>query len=323
MSMPTFVLAGAPKAGTNNLLSALASHPQVFVPDVKEPMFFFWHGCDVEYRFFGAPPIAHPYHRDLAAYQRMLDRGRIDLAIGEGSVHYLASERATRNLASLVPDVRVLVLLRDPVERALSHHRFNVARGVDSRPFDEAVEAELADEDPDTLYPSYRYVGNGAYGRHIARYLEVFPAEQVRVLLFEDLVARPAELVEEAEEFIGVPVGRSTPEAAYRNETVEGGALASGIRRIRSSSGPVGGVARRVERMAGSSRAYQVVKQRAKVAARRSSRAHPVEAPAADDATRALIADRLRADTQHLAQLCSLDLSGWATSPTAGPAVTA
>jgi hypothetical protein len=312
MILPTFFVAGAPKAGTNALISALATHPDIFVPtDLKEPMFFFWHGCDVEYRFFGQPPIAHDHHRNIDAYSKVFSAGGSARVIGEGSVHYFASERAATNIHSMVPEPRFILLLRDPVERALSHYRFNVMRGLESRSFDAAVEDELADG-TETLYPTYRYVGNGLYGRHLATYLSLFPAESILALTYDDLVADKRSVITRAERFLGVREGASDVEAGFGNATVSGGRLMKVTSYLRNSDGWLGQQARRLEATGGGHRLYRVVKQRVKVIARRSG-TKPAPAPELPDDLRRRLEGLFGPDLEELARLSGTDVSRWQT----------
>ncbi len=312
--MPTFFVAGTPKGGTNMLLLALGAHPEVFVPwDLKEPMFFFWHGCDVTYRHHGPPPIEHAHHRNLDAYRDVFAPADGARAVGEGSVHYLASERAAANLHAMVPEARIVLMFRDPVDRAVSHHAFNHMRGVETRSFDDAIAAELDDDDPSTLYPTYRYVGNGRYGAHLACYRERFPAEQVLPLRFEDLTSDPGPVLRRAERFVGVTEGGSDLDAAFRNETVSGGKMMAATRYLRTADGRIGDLARGVERAAGGNRTYRTLKQKVKIASRRSSGTAPVR-PEVSGTSRAELAALYRDDAAILAELTGLDLDLWSTA---------
>jgi sulfotransferase family protein len=195
-----FIVIGGQKAGTTTFWHHLASHPQVFVPESKEAPFFShdaqylrgleWHRAR---HFAAAPPGAL-----LGTVTPHYMMGTPDAPVG----------RIAARIHKALPDVRLIALLRDPVERALSQYRMSVRRGLETRSFAGAVQELL---EPDRLLEgrsraneTNSYIVQGEYGRVLDAYLQHFPRDQLLVLLTDDLDRRPAEVVKTAFAFLGV-----------------------------------------------------------------------------------------------------------------------
>src|SRR2546425_12046 len=116
-SRPTFLVIGAMRAGTTTLWHQLRSHPEVHMPALKEPGFF---------------AAEHNWHRGLGWYQRLFENARGASAVGEASTCYsdaVNSPGVPQRLAKVLPDVRLIYLLRHPVDRLLSEHQWASSRG--------------------------------------------------------------------------------------------------------------------------------------------------------------------------------------------------
>jgi hypothetical protein len=172
---PNLFLVGAAKAATTSLWRYLQSHPEVFMARVKEPHFFSRGGVD-------GIPVAKTEGAYLALFARA---GRAAYR-GEASVSYLWDAEAARAIKAWAPDARILISLRDPVERAWSHYWTHVRIGTEHRTFREAVDAELAGESELASVPP-PYVSRGYYDEQVRPYLDLF--DDVLVLFFEELVA--------------------------------------------------------------------------------------------------------------------------------------
>lgn len=181
--VPDFFVIGAQKAGTTTLCSVLAEHPEVRFSRPKEPMFF----CRDDLRVHPYFPVEHPSgwwqfdcrgERDqlLEAYGRYFD-GVDGSVVGEGSTTYLPSARAASRIAGVSPDARLVVLLRNPVDRAYSAYWHMVRTARTRHRFELALKL-----DPLNLLEF------GRYQLHIRRYLEHFDRDQMLFLSFRDLV---------------------------------------------------------------------------------------------------------------------------------------
>jgi hypothetical protein len=193
-----FIVIGAQKAGTTSLFEYLRRHPQISMPVGKEMPFFSdaqargrgWEGY--AQRAFGA---ADPGTRWGTATPQYMVGGLLDEPnpTRDGERH---DERTVPlRIRAHSPEARLIAILRDPAERARSHHRMSFMEGIERRPFDRAI-AELLQED--ALAQARReprettgYVAWGEYGRILAGYFEVFDAEQILVLFTEELERDP------------------------------------------------------------------------------------------------------------------------------------
>lgn len=187
-----FVVVGAQKAGTTALFDYLCEDPNIFLPPEKEVHFF-----DDEARDWGACDYSD-YHSRFE-----LGGGRI---CGEVTPIYMYWPRAMERIRDYNPGIRIICLLRDPVERAWSHWRMETARGVEDQSFSRAIRRgrqRLFEGEPWGSHRVYSYVERGFYGEQLARLLGLFDRSQVLVLENEDLERRPQETLERFNAFVG------------------------------------------------------------------------------------------------------------------------
>ncbi len=205
MPWPTFIVIGAPRSGTTSLHSYLAQHPDVYMSAVKEPNFFLFGGSPPD---FGGPgPGADMTARDSVYreedYLALFEPGAEAIARGESSPKYLPTPGTARRIYERIPRVRIVAILRDPVDRALSDFALRVRDGWE--PCDSLEEA-LAEEDRRIRenWALGLYLQRGFYARHLKEYYAHFPEEQIRVFLYDDLRDRPRWLLESLFRFVGV-----------------------------------------------------------------------------------------------------------------------
>jgi hypothetical protein len=206
--LPTFLVIGAAKAGTTAVYEYLRQHPQVFMSPVKEPHFFALEGAPIA---FTGPGDAESINRvginDPNRYRALFAEASGYRARGEGSVSYLYSPRAPRRIAEQLPDVRLIAVLRDPVERAYSTYLYQVARGLE--PAGSFAEA-LADEPrriAEGWHHIWHYRAMGEYGAQLARYLDVFEKDRMLICFYDDLVHDPYAFMRRVFGFVGVDEG--------------------------------------------------------------------------------------------------------------------
>jgi len=203
-SMPNFLIIGAAKAGTTAVYAYLSQHPQVFMSEWKEPSFFALEGNPTP---FAGPRDAvgeRQRTRNLARYQELFRDAGHQLAVGEASTLYLFTEQAAARIRHYLPDVKLIAILRNPVERAYSAYRY--LRRDEREPLPSFEEA-LAAEDSRLLAnwePIWAYRGGGRYYAQIKRYLDLFPRDQIAIYLYEDFERRPAGVLREMFAFLGV-----------------------------------------------------------------------------------------------------------------------
>ena len=193
---PTFIIGGAPRAGTNFLCHALDRHPDVYMakPYMPEPKVF-----------MGAEQGAAVY---AARYAALFAPAGGRAALGEKTTYYLENETARRLIERHLPDVRMLFVVREPVGRAYSNYLWTKKNGLETLPFDEAV--RLEGQRPSPLPPDrdyarpYDYLPRGRYDVFAEPWLAALGRARVRFLLYEDLVTKPEPVLADIQEFLGV-----------------------------------------------------------------------------------------------------------------------
>jgi hypothetical protein len=201
---PNFFIVGAPKAGTTSLYSYLARHPQVFMPAMKEPQYFAQIHPTAEFEHLVE---AIP---DRSRYLRLYRKARGYHAIGDASPSYLWHPEVPGRIKRTVPEARIIIALRDPIERAHSHYLADFREGAENLPFHEALCNDLA-RSRKGLGVSHMYVELGQYAAQVTRYLEVFGPDRVHLLLFEDLKSSGRHALDGICRFLGLdaaPVSR-------------------------------------------------------------------------------------------------------------------
>lgn len=183
---PNLFVVGAPKAGTTSLHRYLDQHPDIAMAPDKEPWFFTRDPDRIE--------AEEEDYLDLFA-------GLDATYVGEATPSYLRHPDVPARIHDRRPDARIVVSLRDPVERAWSHYLMEHREGREDRSFAEAVDAELASDEVD---PLARIVEPGRYREQVRRYLETFGEDQVHVLLLDDLGEDPHGTLEGIAAFLDV-----------------------------------------------------------------------------------------------------------------------
>lgn len=197
---PNFFVAGAPRAGTTALYEFLQQHPDIFMSPLKEPAFF----CAAT-----PPPWAV---RDLDKYLALFAGAGGRRAIGEASTGYFGSEESPGLIRARYPEARIILMLRNPVDRAYSLYRLNCSLGVDRM---NSFEQALAVED-DRLgstrfkrnnpyfWAAYMYFRSGLTATQLARWQQTFPPEQLKIILFDDFQKGALDTTREVYRFLGV-----------------------------------------------------------------------------------------------------------------------
>jgi hypothetical protein len=207
--LPSFLVVGAQRSGTTSLHRALARHPQVIAPALHKGVHFF----DVDYaRGVNWYRGQFPLHSVAALRTRRVGPP----VTGESSPYYMFHPAGPARMAAVVPNAKLIVLVRDPVERAWSAYTHEFRRGFETETFERALELEparLAGEEERLLSdPSYvshahrhqAYLARGRYADQIERLHEHFPREQVLVVDFAQLSEEPDEALRRVTEFVGL-----------------------------------------------------------------------------------------------------------------------
>jgi hypothetical protein len=220
--LPSFLIVGAQRCGTTSLSRALGGHPAVFSAVLHEEVHFF----DVSYRRGLA---WYRSHFPLISAARRAARGSGATPVSfESSPYYMFHPLAAERIAKDLPGVRLLVLLRDPVERAYSGHAHEVAHGFETEPFEAALRLEPARLDGQAericLEPDYfsfshqhhSYVARGQYVEQLERLERHFGRDRLHVVDSGDFFANPEAVYDGVLAFLGLP-HRGSPAFRRRN----------------------------------------------------------------------------------------------------------
>lgn len=238
--LPNFLVIGAPRSGTTSLYEYLNAHPEIYMSPVKEPDFFCQRSLDAVYlpNLGGACTPEEGARRETALqadreqYEALFQEAGNAKRRGEASAIYLGHPTAAAHIRRLLPDVKLIAVLRDPVERAYSHYvhaqriygdfgsgeegyrrtEEEFTRAVD-RTYRTGV-SEPASTDPEV------WVRSGFYFEHLTRFRALFPEEQLRVFLFEDLTADTRATMAEIYRFLDVDNTFVLPTTAAFNASV-------------------------------------------------------------------------------------------------------
>ena len=202
--LPDFLLIGAAKAGTTALFAALARHPCVYASQTKEPRFLAYADAVPSFKGPGGAKYASTIVTDAASYRSLFAGCPENARAGEASTDYLCSEAAPHVARRLVPQARIVAILRHPVERAYSQFLHLRQHGHEPVPDFEAAWMDESRRAAAGWRPSHLYQRRGFYGQQLTRWLGHFPREQLLILFYEDWCERPAELLALAWRHIGL-----------------------------------------------------------------------------------------------------------------------
>ncbi len=202
MTLPNFLIVGVQKAGTTSLYSYLREHPQVYMSPVKE----------TDFLSYEPPPISESGSLSAADlltkggrkriltiddYLELFEDVRDEIAIGEASPNYLFYyEQSVRMIKKYVPDAKLIVVLRNPVERAYSDYLMNVRELVGNR-------KPLAEQVVSSAQSSYTLL-KGRYYEGLKHFLEAFDPAQVQIMMYSDLTKNSDRFMSQLYDFIGV-----------------------------------------------------------------------------------------------------------------------
>jgi Sulfotransferase domain len=213
--LPDFMIIGTKRGGTTSMWNWLVAHPAVL------PMFPALRGNKSTDYFFDGGSRGERWYRShfhTMAYRRALERRRGHRVVsGEASPLYMYDPRICPLVRRIVPDVKVIIQLRDPVGRAFSHWQERVGQGVEPLSFEDALAAEpsrtageLARMRQEPSYYSeafdwYSYRDRGIYHRQVAQWADAFPPDQVLVVASEDFSRDEQGVMDAVADFLGIP----------------------------------------------------------------------------------------------------------------------
>lgn len=199
--IPSVIIIGAQKAGTTSLFCNLENHPNILSSFIKEPQYF-----------------NRRYSWGLRAYRSFFPKVdpslRGPIHVLESSPDYLFLPEVPARIQSLIPQTKLIIMLREPVSRAYSQFQHNSRRGWENRSFEEAVEEDLAKlrqngvlQAPEENWRKYRdhsYVRRGVYHPQLNRWLELFPRDNIHLMTAEAFYDEPELKTSETLRFLGL-----------------------------------------------------------------------------------------------------------------------
>lgn len=206
MAKPNFFIIGAPKCGTTALSEYLKDHPNVYISEPKEPHYF---AFDFE---------KYRNTKTLEEYLSLFDKSTSNhIAIGEGSVFYLFSSVAVKNIYEFDPQAKIIVMLRNPVDLVYSFHsQLLFSADENEKNFEKAWRLQQIRQQGKQIPPQCReaaflqYAAMGKLGAQVEQLFTVFPPEQIKIIWFEDFVKSTKEVYDDVINFLGVPSDNRT-----------------------------------------------------------------------------------------------------------------
>jgi len=190
---PNFFIVGAPKAGTTSLYSYLRQHPKIYMSPKKEP----------EYFHKNRPNITSPIPvKNTKEYLSLFNNVKDETAIGEASAGYLLDPESHALIHEQIPDARIIISLRDPVERAYSQHLNRKNLGIEELSFSDAIRRDVE------LMERGKYTGatikGSYYSKALKRYFDTFGKKNVKVLIFEEFVQDVRSTIRDVVRFLDI-----------------------------------------------------------------------------------------------------------------------
>ena len=226
--LPNLFVVGAAKSGTTALYNFLDQHPEIYMSPLKEPHFFCTDIRRENFSDFFKKRAVSPSHLNhylskkklskmqiafvdnMQDYTQLFREHKNEKYLGEVSNGYLLSEVAAQNIYNYNPDAKIIMILRDPCERAYSHCRQeytgNFSRKVNSTNFVKHIIDDYNSRDSTWGGDSHIFVELGLYYNQVKRYYDLFPKNNIKILLYNDLKNRPEKVKNDLFSFLDVEI---------------------------------------------------------------------------------------------------------------------
>ncbi len=233
MRKPNMIIIGAPKTGTTSLHYYLAQHPEVYMSDDKEPHFFCNDLHEENDAFFKFNKYFR--YRSEKDYLNIFKDAKDEHVIGEASTTYIYSKTAAQNIYNFDPTMKIVAIIRDPLDLAFSWYNYlKFLTHETAESFEEALSLESARKKdyskiPDcVLYPTSIFYSEVVdFSNNLKRFTDLFPEEQCKFILYDDLKENVGKVYEETLKFLGVD-DQFVPDFSMKN--VSGGARFKGVK---------------------------------------------------------------------------------------------
>ncbi|MFH0818640.1 MAG: sulfotransferase [Patescibacteria group bacterium] len=200
-NLPNFLIVGAAKCGTTSLADYLHQHPQIFMPDTKESKFF----SDMNENYQGPGDdvaLNNVIVRNLGEYEKLFSSVKNEIAIGEASPDYLFyHDQSVAKIKKILGDIKIIIILRNPVERAYSQYLHFIRDFRENLPFNMGLEQETIRRQNNWEW-GWQYKKAGLYYKQVKDFLDNF--SQVKIYLFDDLRTKPLNIIKDIYQFLQV-----------------------------------------------------------------------------------------------------------------------
>jgi hypothetical protein len=195
--LPNFFIVGTPKSGSTSLYYYLDEHPRIYMCPIKEPNYFSHKEIVRQNLYYKEKSIGDRYQ-----YEKLFNSVKAEIAIGEASVSYLFYESTAVNIKKEVPEAKIIIILRNPADRAFSHFLMDQRLGLVELTFEDIVFKKACHPMMNLYYQ--QFIRLGFYNKQVERYIEAFGREKVKILLTEDLKENLENIILEILHFLNV-----------------------------------------------------------------------------------------------------------------------
>jgi hypothetical protein len=201
--LPNFIIAGVPKAGTTSLFYYLRQHPDVFLPVRKELHYFSYEYLEKNSNGPGDKVILSSLCKTRKEYESHYKGVRDERMIGEVSPSYVYYSDVSERILAELGRIKIVIILRNPIQKAYSQYMHVVRDNLETLALYDALMAE-GERMRSGWSDIWLYAESSLYVRRVKKYISVFDARNVRIVIFDDLVETPQEVTRDLYEFLGV-----------------------------------------------------------------------------------------------------------------------
>jgi len=220
MKLPTFVVIGAPKSGTTSLYFYLRQHPDIYLPKTKELHYFSFPDLGMSSSGPGDAAVLSGLCQTWEQYTEQYTNVSNQSAIGDISPSYLYYSSSARKIFETLGSVKIIVIVRNPVDKAYSQYMHMVREGLETLSFSDAIAAESGRREQG-WGDIWRYAESSLYADRLNEFITVFGKENVKIILFDDFIKDTSSILTDLLRYIGVDpkVEISTNETFNRTGT--------------------------------------------------------------------------------------------------------
>lgn len=204
MKLPNFLIIGAFKGGNKSLSYYMKQHPEIFMSPVEETRYFSYFNKTINYKGPGDNKFNKNKINTLEKYKNLFKEVTTEKAIGESSSIYFYRKETAQRIKSLIPNVKLIICLKNPAERSFSNYIQKRRNGEEFiKDFNEALHEEQTRK-KNNFSPAWFYVEKGFYYNLLKNYYDIFGKKQIKVYLFDDIICNTDFVLKEIFRFLGV-----------------------------------------------------------------------------------------------------------------------